>query len=222
MFTKSKRSADGLEAQCKKCRAEYVARRRLNPEVRAKEVAYSAKHYKENREKIEEKTTAWRKANPEKVRASVNKYAEKNREQKRAADKARYHRDLEASRAIARAKYAKNSEPRRLSAKVWRERNKDQVRAWGRAWAQLNKEKYAKRAEHRRRLKCDMSELDRFVMQEAASLCGLRNASTGFDWQIDHITPLSKGGTHAADNLQVVPAKWNAAKRDHHCEKYFG
>lgn len=222
MFTKSKRTADGLETQCKKCRAEYVARRRLNPEVRAKEIAYGAKRYKENREKIDEKTKEWRKANPEKARASVNKYAEKNREKKRAADNARYHRDLEASRAAGRAKYAKNPESGRVARKNWQERNKDQVRAWGRAWTQLNKEKYAARAEHRRNLKAHMSEFDKFVMQEAAKLCVLRQVTTRFAWQIDHVVPLAKGGTHAAENLQVVPAAWNAAKRDRNCDRYFG
>jgi 5-methylcytosine-specific restriction endonuclease McrA len=222
MFTKSKNSVDGLVSQCRKCRSEYMAQRRSKPEVKAKESAYSANRYKEHKEEICKKTTAWRKANPEKARESVNKYAEKNREKKRDADKKRYHADLEASRAAGRKKYALNSETRRLAAKLWRQRNKETVRAWGRAWAQLNKEKYAKRAEHRRRLKDSMSEFDRFVMHEAAVLCGLRGDVTKIDWQIDHIVPLSKGGTHAAENLQVVPAVWNAAKRDHHCEKYFG
>jgi len=222
MFTKSKNSVDGLVAQCRKCRSEYMAQRRSKPEVKAKESAYSANRYKKHKEEICKKTTAWRKANLEKARESVNKYAEKNRDKKRSADKERYHANLEASRAAAREKYVKNSEARRLSAKLWREQNKEAVRAWGRAWAQLNKEKYAKRAEHRRRLKDRMSEFDRFVMHEAAVLCGLRCDVTKIDWQIDHIVPLSKGGTHAAENLQVVPAAWNAAKRDHHCEKYFG
>jgi 5-methylcytosine-specific restriction endonuclease McrA len=222
MFTKSKRSPDGLASQCKKCRSEYIAKRRLNPEVRAKESAYGAKRYKENKKEIVQKTTAWRKANIEKARKSVNKYAEKNRDKKRAADKKRYHADLNSSRASGRKKYARNLENCRLASKLWSQRNKEKVRAWGRVWSQLNKEKYAKRAEHRRRLKNRMSEFDRFVMHEAAFLCGLRRDATKINWQIDHIVPISKGGTHAAKNIQVVPAAWNAAKRDHHCKKYFG
>jgi hypothetical protein len=164
-----------------------MAQRRSKPEVKAKESAYSANRYKEHKEEICKKTTAWRKANLKKARESVNKYAEKNRDKKRSADKERYHANLEASRAAAREKYVKNSEARRLSAKLWREQNKEAVRAWGRAWAQLNKEKYSKRAEHRRRLKDSMSEFDRFVMHEAAVLCGLRGDVTKIDWQIDHI-----------------------------------
>lgn len=188
----------------------------------AKESAYGAARYQKLKEILDEKNKAWRAANLDKARAYTNRYAEKNREKKRLADKARYHADIEASRAYRRKLYAKNSAARKLSSKEWKAKNMDAVRSWGRAWAQLNKEKYSSRAEHRRKLKEKMSEFDRFVMQEASALCVTREKVTGVNWQIDHITPLSKGGTHAAENLQVVPAAWNAAKRDHHCEKYFG
>ena len=222
MFTKSKRTADGHVAQCRGCRSAYVAARRTDPAIRAKEAEYSAKWYLDNKEVKALHTAAWRAANPEKARAAVNKYAAKNREAKRAADLARYWANVEASRAAAREKYARNPAPVRAAAKKWRAANKDTVRAWGRAWTQLNKEKYAARAEHRRKLKYQMSEFDRFVMQEAAKLCPLRQAVTGVAWQIDHVVPLAKGGTHVAENLQVVPAQWNAAKRDRHSERYFG
>lgn len=97
----------------------------------------------------------------------------------------------------------------------------DKVREWGRAWEQLNRDKYAARAAHRRALKQDMSEFDRFVFVHAVELCTLRHAVTGGFWHVDHVTPIAWGGTHAAENLQVVPAHWNLAKRDRHNEYYF-
>lgn len=222
MFTKSTRTTDGHVTQCRSCRKAYVDNRRENPEVRAKEAEYSAQWYRSNQESKAAQTAAWRAANPEKARAAVNKYAAKNREAKRTADTARYWLDVEKSRAAGRAKYMQNSADCREATRKWRATNKESVRAWGRAWAQLNKEKYEVRAEHRRKLKAHMSEFDRFVMQEAAKLCILRQAATQIAWQIDHVTPLAKGGNHAAENLQVVPATWNAAKRDRHCGRYFG
>lgn len=222
MFTKSTRTTDGRVTQCRSCRKAYVDKRRKNPEVRAKEAEYSAQWYQNNKTTKAAATAAWRAANPEKARAAVNKYAAKNRDAKRAADMARYWLDVKKSRAAGRAKYVQNSTSRREANRKWRAANKGIVQAWGRAWAQLNKEKYAARAEHRRKLKAHMSEFDRFVMHEAAKLCILRQAVTRIAWQIDHVIPLAKGGDHAAENLQVVPATWNAAKRDRHCSRYFG
>ena len=34
----------------------------------------------------------------------------------------------------------------------------------------------------------------------------------GIDWQVDHIIPLSRGGLHSPDNLQIVTQKYNGSK----------
>lgn len=34
----------------------------------------------------------------------------------------------------------------------------------------------------------------------------------GKDWQVDHIKPISKGGLHHPDNLQVIPKEHNRKK----------
>jgi len=39
-------------------------------------------------------------------------------------------------------------------------------------------------------------------------------------FNVDHIIPLSKGGTHHPLNLQVVPAKWNRLKSNTSTEKW--
>ena len=41
-------------------------------------------------------------------------------------------------------------------------------------------------------------------------------------FNVDHIIPLSKGGTHHPLNLQVVPAKWNRLKSDTSTEIWQG
>lgn len=222
LFTFSKRNKDGYASQCKKCRSEYIKNYRQNLEVKTKEKIASKKRYEEKKLQILAAAKIWRQKNIDKSRAHTNKYAEKNRERKREADKARYWANPELSRKKSKEKYLRKRDNIKQLQKKWRELNRDKVRAWGRAWCQINKEKYASRAEHRRKLKIFMTELDVLVMKEAALLCEARSRETGFLWQIDHIKPLSKGGTHAAENLQVVPASWNAAKRDRHSEKYFG
>ena len=42
----------------------------------------------------------------------------------------------------------------------------------------------------------------------------------GVDLHVDHMVPLSKGGKHCADNLQIVPKKVNLRKSDEVGKKY--
>lgn len=42
----------------------------------------------------------------------------------------------------------------------------------------------------------------------------------GIKFNVDHIVPLSVGGTHHPSNLQVVPAKWNQSKHNRNSERW--
>lgn len=66
-----------------------------------------------------------------------------------------------------------------------------------------------------------LDEFDSFALGEAVRLCKLRTALTGKPWHVDHIVPVSKGGTSAANNIQVVPAFWNQKKSNKHSERFF-
>lgn len=64
-------------------------------------------------------------------------------------------------------------------------------------------------------------ELDDFVLEEAVALARLRNKLCFGKWHVDHIVPVSRGGTSAHYNLQVVPAHWNQSKSNKHNGKFF-
>jgi len=42
----------------------------------------------------------------------------------------------------------------------------------------------------------------------------------GIKFNVDHIIPLSVGGTHHPSNLQVVPAKWNQSKHNRNTDRW--
>ena len=52
------------------------------------------------------------------------------------------------------------------------------------------------------------------------NLAQTRTEQIGFDWHVDHIKPLTKGGLHKPTNLQVVPGSWNLAKGNRSEDKW--
>jgi hypothetical protein len=68
----------------------------------------------------------------------------------------------------------------------------------------------------------ELGVFDKFVLSEAVSLARLRKKTTGIEWHVDHINPVSKGGLSTYTNIQVVPALWNRQKSNAFTERFFG
>ena len=159
-----------------------------------KEAARSKKYREKNKERIREVKKAWYENNKEHVLAKSLKYAEENREKTN-----QYKAE-------------------------WKKRNREQHLAQAKKYKQENKEKYASFEANRRALKfratIRLTELDKFVIDEMYGLAKIRTEQTGFQWHVDHIVPLTKGGLHKPTNLQVVPASWNESKGNRNCDVY--
>jgi 5-methylcytosine-specific restriction endonuclease McrA len=141
----------------------------------------------EGKAKQREAIRRWQKANPEKVKAIKQRYysSKKGKAQKRK-EEANYV--LTGGRAEAEKRRANFpiSEARKLA------KTKSSIK--------------------RRGLVKELLDFDMFVLEEAISLAKLREHFVGGKWHVDHIIPVSKGGSSQATNLQVVPAKWNQSK----------
>lgn len=117
---------------------------------------------------------------------------------------------------------------------LWKEENKERVRkyAYGyterttieraktrRIWYLANREKCLALARNREILKQNqkliINDFDKFVLQEAYHLAGLRFKYTEIKWHVDHIVPLNGKtvcGLHKANNFQVITEKENRRK----------
>ena len=147
-------------------------------------------------------------------REAVARYRAKNRTALNAKQRAR--RDI--ARRAERRYDAKNRAARRLKNKMWREANPEKVRAQWAAWAQKNPAANNARTARRRARKLALTpaltdaEHDRIsaIYAAARALTEL----TGEPYHVDHIRPLSRGGLHHPDNLQVLTRSENSRKKD--------
>lgn len=143
-----------------------------------------------------------------------------------------YHHYCKQCKSAAAKKY--KSGKGKETAKAWAAANVEKRREQDRnrevtpprkaaklRWAKNNPEYFAADRAYRRTLERDLPEFDRWVLWEARKLAALREEMTGMPWHVDHVVPVTKGGTSRYQNIQVVPASWNIKKSNRHTNRFF-
>ena len=186
-FNKSKANKSGARNECKVC-----------------EYAYYKQWRKENKEYKKQKDREWRENNRERYLATSEAYRKANPYKMKEWHAA--NKDKE---------------------KVWEEENKEKRRAVSRKWRKANREYFAKwkrdniekvrdaTVRRRARLKdafvADVSRQE--IFERDGGKCHI---CKGFvdpkDWHLEHLVPISKGGTHEPNNVSVSHPKCNQMK----------
>jgi len=146
-------------------------------------------YYLENQDKLKLKSIRHRAENNEIVRASDRKSYQKNKAE-RLAKMARYAQENPQVNLKASANYRKNHPEKRKLIVI-------------------------KCAANRRVRKLETAKEDidfGLLLRKAAGFCAICSIKLEGKWHFDHIIPLSKGGGHTQDNMQVTHPRCNLKK----------
>jgi len=140
-----------------------------------------------------EQIKKWREKNPE----YHKKYQEENRE---------YYREYNK-------KWNKENKEHRLEYhKKWNKENKERKSGYNKKWYRDNlhliKARDQKRRARKKAALPHLSENEKLALKLLAEEAVL----LGPNWHLDHIVPISKGGLHHPDNLQIVKSSYNLSK----------
>lgn len=185
-------------------------------------------YYRAHQEELKAYAREWRKANPDygrdyyeanKERKTENyaRWYETNKVHKLEQDRRRRIANPEKSKMAARRWRKNNREKVNEGVKKWRQKNPDKVRAMHRAWKEKNPDK-AKLGHHRRRARLK-NLTEHFTASDVRSQyqaqkgrCWHCGCKLNGEYEIDHLVPIAKGGSDAANNIVCSCRKCNREK----------
>ena len=194
-----------LSGVCRACKNGYAKAYRVSNKgnIAARKKEYYANH----KETISDNRKGYYQDNKEAIAAAGKVYYQTNKEVVRVRGKAYRATNKEVVSERRKAHYGVNKEVFAARMKAYRQANPDKIAAHSTNY----------RDAKRQRGEASMSELDRFVIEEAVALRDIRSEMFGGYWHVDHIEPLQGtdvSGLHNAFNIAVVPAAYNMSKKN--------
>ena len=207
-FHKDKSRKDGIYVTCKTCIAGYGIHHRADNKQKINAAAAeryrknsvsirkkNAEHYRKNKDSVAKRNALWAEKNPGKVASSKKAYYEKNKD-------------------VVKAK-----------AVQWARLNPEKILAMARAYRMSNPDKMAANSRNRRALVrqaegTHMAADVHAIFDKQRGLCASCNVrlirSGKQKYHVDHIMPLSLGGSNWPANLQCLCPTCNLSKSAKH------
>jgi len=170
-----------------------------NPE---KNRAITKKAYDKNSERILKRNRDRRASDPEKAREYDRAWKKAHREKICKSRRAKRLANIEQARANERARRAVNPELARSRHRRWKENNPGAMKAHA-----MNR-RARKQSSEGFHSAADISRIRR-AQRDNCACCRVKLNGGG---HVDHIIPLSRGGSNWANNLQLLCEKCNLSK----------
>lgn len=183
-----------------KCKGTTHYRSQFTPEQRAAELAAKREHYQATREQQLAYAAEYRLANADRLRIE---WQQQNRR-----------------RSVYFGQYRQRNKDRvRARMTAWREANRKRIAERNAEWTRNNPEKNRLKEHKRRALKQQgggslSADIVERLMLSQSGCCTCCGASLSAGYHIDHIVPISKGGTNTDGNVQLLTPRCNLQKRD--------
>ena len=215
-------------------------------DCRAANAAYMRVYYAKNRERLNAKNRVenmsperaelrrgyqrkYRREDPERIRGRERAYKLANPERTKAKKKREWDKNREAYRVRAADYYQRNKESTKARAKRWSDANRDRINARIRERLATDAE-YAtrKRAYHRlyRQYRRGLEKnapgtFTKEQIQARIDYYGGKCYLCGAPYEhLDHVIPLSRGGSNWPANIRPACARCNCSKKDKKLHEY--
>ena len=214
-FHKDKNAKDGLCSRCKKCVKRYQ-------QSHKKEMAETRRQYtKKNKAKIAEQKRQYNTAHKEEITAYKKQHRIDNIEEISESER-QYRETHKEERAEYRRLHKKESSE--YHKKRYKDNKKEEDERSRKYRQTENGKNLHRKSEHKRRALKLNAELEEFssneIFERDGYICQLCGKKTRPDckWthklfpNLDHIIPLSKGGSHTKSNTQCLCRRCNVTK----------
>jgi len=239
-FSHRRSAKDGRSGSCKACDREH--KQKYRAEHRAELAEIQRQYVRDNPEKARENkrryraahreeekaaSAAYRAAHPEETRQAQRKYHAANLDECRERSRRYRQEHLEEMRAKDREQYAQNREAQKKRKLDYYYENREEMLEANRRWIAANPEKNRARYSRRRALvknaEGSYTAEDTVAQYERQKgKCFYCGVDVGDDYHVDHVVPLSKGGTNGPENLVVACPHCNLSKYAKHPMEFAG
>lgn len=190
--------------------------------------------YRANPEPVRARAKAWYEANRDRASEYHRAYYEANKESINERNRAAYAANRDKRRAYRQA----NRERRNEQARAWREANKQHVAEYSQSYKEANKERQAiwwqnwyaanrlrviarastatkiRRARKRNAQGTHTAADIQAQYERQKGRCYYCDTKVGNTYHIDHVIPLSRGGSDSHENLVIACPPCNLSKGD--------